>query len=81
MEDCWEWHWNYHKDVDDDLTTVAMKPYNASCHVANIEGPQSMVLTRDLIEVPDVVTLDYLYAYVTTVFDRIQSVGISLCLS
>jgi hypothetical protein len=31
-----------------------------------------MVLTRDLIEV-DVVTLDYLYAYVTTVFDRIQS--------
>jgi hypothetical protein len=34
-----------------------------------------MCVDEDLIEVPDVVTLDYLYAYVTTVFDRIQSVG------
>jgi hypothetical protein len=37
-----------------------------------------MVLTRDLIEVPDVVTLDYLYAYVTTVFDRIQRAPVCL---
>jgi hypothetical protein len=52
--------------------------YNASCH-ANIEGP-SVQLTRDLIEVPDVVTLD-LYAYVTTVLTAYRAWASSLCLS
>jgi hypothetical protein len=65
-----------HKDVDDDLTTVAMKPTTLATSPTSRD--QSMVLTRDLIEVPDVVTLDYLYAYVTTVFDRIQRAPVCL---